>query len=178
MKENASPRSTRDGASLNSPASSIPETARRWAEIARLLTLSQRTLARLLTGVAPLSESERMLLWVCSQAPDEGLAQVGLADALGMSPGQVSSLVERLRTAELLESSRSTTDRRRCLWRLTGEGRGCLEAAGRRLAERVDELNSHLSHSEQELLHVLLERVASKSLPGSMATSGRKERAA
>lgn len=168
-------------------ASAIPDTAKNWSEIARLLTLSQRTLGRLLTGVAPVSESELMLLWVCSKSAGEpsageddvpsaeGQAQVGLAEALGMSPGQVSSLVERLRSRDLLESNRSTSDRRRRLWRLTSGGRDCLADAGRVLAERAGDLNRHLNPSEQDLLRDLLQRVASTN---HNASTGRKERAA
>ena len=122
---------------------------------------------------------EKFMEQVAASTPSVGhcntmgtaLSMNSLAEALGMSPGQVSSLVERLRSRDLLESNRSTSDRRRRLWRLTSAGRDCLADAGRVLAERAGDLNRHLNPSEQDLLRDLLQRVASTN---HNASTGRK----
>lgn len=149
------------------------DSSRQWAEIARLLTHSQRCLQRLTCELEP-SESEWVLLWVCSEAPTEGMAQVAFAGALGVSPAQVSVNVERLREQGWLESNRCANDRRRRLWRLTDAGRQVLKQAGRELTERLSALEFEVSVEELNAVRTLLGKLIS-SLNSS---SGRKERAA
>ena len=50
------------------------------------------------------------------------LAQQDLATAVGVSPAQMSSLVEGLRKRGLMEMKRSPVDRRRQVWQLLAQG--------------------------------------------------------
>jgi DNA-binding MarR family transcriptional regulator len=77
-------------------------------------------------------EQEFMVLWVCRAAP--GLVQKALARQLGVSPAQVSSLVEGLRRQGLLDGRRPAGDRRRQEWHLTQAGHTLLDAVDRDLA--------------------------------------------
>jgi len=71
-----------------------------------------------------------LVLWMLSSTSDESrtdcnaqeLNQVTLATALGMSPAQLSAVLEQLRRRQLVESRRSTADRRRQHWQLTPAG--------------------------------------------------------
>lgn len=155
------------------PKSDRADCSSHWADLARLLTLSQRSLQRLISDLGP-SESEWVLLWVCSEAPAEGMPQVAFAESLGISPAQVSALVERLRERGRLESNRCPQDRRRRLWRLTDSGRQSLELASQQLAQRLAELPSPLDRDELASIRQRLE-----SLIASLAKpAGRKARAA
>ena len=98
-----------------------------------------------------------------SRRPPEGIAQVALAESIGMSAGQISQLVDRLGAVKLIESTRSASDRRRRLWRVTDAGRDTLFEAGCRLAIRVEELDRRLSHVELGTLKDFLERLSAET---------------
>ena len=74
-----------------------------------------------------LSEAEFRLLWLLRNSShttkaDNLLDQKSLSDRLGLSPAQVSAVVERLRKKNLIEGFASLTDRRRQVWQLSAEG--------------------------------------------------------
>src|SRR5262245_8541373 len=69
-----------------------------------------------------LGEPELQLLWCLHQDAGEGVDQTTIAQRLVFSPAQVSSLVERLRKLGWIEQRPMASDRRRHLWRLSGEG--------------------------------------------------------
>lgn len=146
-------------------------TTQHWAEVARLLTLSQRSLQRLIAGMEPV-EADWVLLWVCSQAPPQGMPQVAFAHALGISAAQVSVMVERLREQGWLESTRCVSDRRKRLWRVTESGLAILHQAGAELTRRIDCLESPIELTELDSLRQLLEKLAA-SLNSSQGRKGR-----
>ena len=111
------------------------ETESTWVGLLRALSrcgrLAQRALAVQLD--ASLSPSQAMLLWTCHELESQDASQLELARHVGVSPGQISGLVEELRRRDLIASERSPRDRRRQTWRLTHAGR-----------ELVRELNTQL----------------------------------
>jgi DNA-binding MarR family transcriptional regulator len=78
-----------------------------------------------------LGEAEFRLLWAlaASQSSDDDspLDQSGLAEALVVSPAQVSGLVERLRSQGLIDSRPVGGDRRRSAWGLSVPGELAVE---------------------------------------------------
>ncbi|MDP6444680.1 MAG: helix-turn-helix domain-containing protein [Pirellulaceae bacterium] len=114
------------------------EVASRWTHIAQLTTACSRNLRRWLAeqGDPELGEMEILLLFLCAEAAGDrgGFSQVELASALGVSPAQTSSLVERLRQSGLLLGTRSQVDRRRQVWRASREGEHRLHKILSRLA--------------------------------------------
>ncbi|PQO30669.1 hypothetical protein C5Y96_14485 [Blastopirellula marina] len=74
-----------------------------------------------------LSENAFFVLVLCQQNLDRPLSQSRLAKTVGLSPAQLSNLVEQLRQEGWIEASRDDRDRRRQYWTLTDEGNRRLE---------------------------------------------------
>ncbi len=84
-----------------------------------------RRAARALTDWArqfALSEPEFQLLWCLRLLVGGGFDQTTLASRLALSPAQVSTSVERLRTQGWIAQNQVAGDRRRNLWQLTPQG--------------------------------------------------------
>ena len=77
-------------------------------------------------------ETEFRLLWLLRERSDISAAasteQSALAEQLGISPAQVSAIVEKLRTQRAITPVTDRKDRRRQLWQLTASGREGFEA--------------------------------------------------
>jgi len=86
--------------------------------------LRARLIERL--GVRGLGDGDFWVLWLCSLAAPNGFVQHELAASAGVSPAQMSGLVERLRQRGLLAGCRGDRDRRRQYWRLTPAGEDLL----------------------------------------------------
>lgn len=69
-----------------------------------------------------LSENAFFILILCQRNQDRPLSQSALAKTVGLSPAQLSNLVEQLRQDGWIEASRDANDRRRQYWALTQEG--------------------------------------------------------
>ena len=82
-----------------------------------------------------LSETDFLILGACRRLGDAGLAQGSLAGLVGLSPAQLSSVVERLRQRGWLEVRRSESDRRRQFLRLSPLGFDHLAESDRRIAD-------------------------------------------
>ena len=96
-----------------------------WIEFAeQVLVCARRVRARLAAAASRqgLSEPEVELLWACAKSPPSGRSQNELAGDLAVSPAHISSVVERLRRAGLLQCAVAEGDRRLRLWRLTPAG--------------------------------------------------------
>ena len=106
-----------------------------------------RNLAKLLKN-SGLNEAEFRLLWLLqrgrvaqlSSAPD----QKQLAEDLGLSPAQVSALVERLSSIQAIRTSSSQKDRRRQLWKIDTLGRELLEKVVLRLSDTTSRRSVNL----------------------------------
>ena len=101
-----------------------------------------RQLAGALRGLA-VNETEFRLLWLLSQQAAAGLEQRRLAEQLGVSPAQVSSVVEKLRSQQLIEPIINRADRRRQHWQLTPVGQHQLQLT-------VVEVESRIGHTDSE----------------------------
>jgi DNA-binding MarR family transcriptional regulator len=102
----------------------------------RLIAAGRSTARRLdsLVRDYDLNEAGFRLLWTLKKKP-AFLDQKQLADELGLSAAQVSSLVERLRMHELIEARTAPGDRRRQPWKLTSSGRKLIEKIVREFAK-------------------------------------------
>jgi len=69
-----------------------------------------------------LHENALFVLFLCLDRQSNPPSQSVLAKSIGLSPAQISNVVEQLRRDGLLSSFRDVHDRRRQLWRLTPEG--------------------------------------------------------
>jgi DNA-binding MarR family transcriptional regulator len=93
----------------------------------------RQTMARLLAEL-DLNDTELLLLWVCGGAGKDGIAQNRLAAAVGLSPGQVSGLVDRMGRQGWIAPCERPGDRRRRLWQITPMGREARDRVLARLA--------------------------------------------
>jgi DNA-binding MarR family transcriptional regulator len=108
-------------------------------------------------AASELTEQEFLTLWLCAEAPAGCRGQGELASALGVSPAQMSGLVERLRQRNLLQVERLGNDRRRQVWQLTAGGTSVLASACSQLAADR-EFCGWLSTAEIALLQSLIAR--------------------
>ena len=69
-----------------------------------------------------LTDTEFLVMWWCYQAEGEPMVQGELAGQIGLSPAQLSGIVDRLNKRSLLHLTRSTRDRRCQLLQLTPSG--------------------------------------------------------
>src|SRR5206468_2576310 len=104
-----------------------------------------------------LSDTELLVVWLCSGG---GRIQVELALAIGISPAQMSGMVERLRSRGLVAMHRLAMDRRRQIWRTTAVGQSLLAAAAEHLNELAAGISRGLSAEEQSAAEGLCERLA------------------
>ena len=74
-----------------------------------------------------LSEPEFQILWCLRSAPGNGCDQTTIARQLACSPAQISTTVERMRTAGWITQQNAPGDRRRRLWQLSAQGQVLLE---------------------------------------------------
>jgi DNA-binding MarR family transcriptional regulator len=140
--------------------------AQRLLELVLHLSATSRALRRRLAALAArvdLTEHELLAIWLCASA---GRAQGELAATLGISPAQMSGLVERLRARGLVEREWLTHDRRRHVWRTSAGGREVLASAVPPLQELARELVRWLREEEQSSLAALCRRLASADRPG------------
>src|SRR5215510_7646639 len=102
-----------------------------------------------------LSDTELLVVWLCSGG---GRIQVDLAGAIGISPAQMSGMVERLRSRGLVAMHRLAMDRRRQVWRTTQAGQTLLAEAADHLNQLATCIRGALSDVEQNAAEDLCER--------------------
>jgi len=121
------------------------------------------------TATLDISDTELIVTWMCS---GEGRVQVELAGATGISPAQMSGLVERLRSRGLVAMHRQARDRRRQIWRVTPVGQALLVRAAQYLEELAACLGEQFSAEEQLLAQSLCQRLAEAATTGTPARQG------
>src|SRR5262245_34273979 len=89
-----------------------------------------------------LSDTELLVIWLCSGG---GRVQVELAGLIGISPAQMSGMVERLRSRGLVAMHRLAMDRRRQVWRTTPCGQSLLSHAAKHLNELAASVGEDLA---------------------------------
>lgn len=102
---------------------------------------------------------ELLVLWLCHETAEPGIAQTDLVAEIGVSAAQMSGLVERLRQQDLLAAKRCDSDRRKQYWNLTNQGKRLLDEIQADLSVVSHGLSKHLSVDEQRLLASLLQRL-------------------
>ena len=125
------------------------------------IAVAGRQLKRVLTRFlddCDLNDTELLLLWVCHGAGVEGIAQNRLADSVGLSPAQVSGLVERMGRRNLIERYSGSADRRRRLWKISSTGRQTLGEVLARLAPADSACEMHVEPAGAHDLVRLLAR--------------------
>lgn len=116
----------------------------------------RRQLGEMATALA-LSDSELLVIWFCRGA---GRVQVELAGAIGVSPAQMSGIVERLRSRGLVAVHRMARDRRRQVWRTSPVGQALLDDAAPRLEDLSRSFDDVLSPDEQQAAATICQRLA------------------
>ena len=111
-------------------------------------------------SVAGLSDSELLTVWLCLDDEGRGMVQGELAAALGVSPAQMSGIVERLRQRGLIEMQRQALDRRRQLWRGTASAKVTFAQMIRPLAAIAAGLAASLPAADQQAVQSLCRRLA------------------
>jgi len=99
-------------------------------------------------------------LYVVGQSSGESLRVGEVAEAIGLTVGGASKIVDRIVRAGFLRRESDPTDRRASRVLLTETGRQILDAASQTYeAEMADLLDSALSPKQQELMHRLVRSV-------------------
>jgi MarR family transcriptional regulator, negative regulator of the multidrug operon emrRAB len=75
-----------------------------------------------------LNEGRYSVLQTLARAGDDGLSQAELAERLGQSESNVSTLIERMQRDGLVDRSRSEADRRKRVLLISSRGRSTLDA--------------------------------------------------
>ena len=123
---------------MNSSLDTICQQISQGRQLARQLTL-------VLRGQS-LNEVDFRVLWLLSRQGSMRLEQRGIAEQLGVSPAQVSTLVEKLRRQNLIDPHINDGDPRRQHWQLTSLGRERFGAA----VAIVEHFLTLQPHSQQE----------------------------
>jgi DNA-binding MarR family transcriptional regulator len=103
-----------------------------------------------------LSDARFTVLQIVRDALPRGCTQTELAERLQQSESSVSTLVDRMRAADLLYRLRSKSDRRKCLLVLTDHARETLDKLEACHHERMAELLSCYKSEQLRDLAVLL----------------------
>lgn len=124
-------------------------------ELFWLLRRALHTMRRDVHEQVDLTPSRHRLLRVVARGP-EPQRQTALAVALDVVPRSITSLVDDLERAGLVERLHDPTDRRATLVAVTQQGRAVLAEADLQRRRHADELLARLEPGEQdELLHLL-----------------------
>ena len=114
----------------------------------------------------------RILYWLKMRAEDGaeggGLLPSELSRFQGVTPNTMSSLLNSLREAELIEQSNHPQDRRKRIIKITPRALELLQVVGPVHHNYIHELFTDLSEEERQILITLLRKL-SQSLWGKMA---------
>jgi len=133
--------------------------AERLLRLVHWTSAASRQLRRRLAEVAlaiDLSDAELLVVWLCR---GDGHVQVELAGAIGISPAQMSGLVERLRIRGLVAMHRLAMDRRRQVWRTSPAGESLLGGVAGQLDELAAAVGTTLTEDQQQAALSLCERL-------------------
>jgi DNA-binding MarR family transcriptional regulator len=134
-------------------------------ELFWLLRRALHTMRRDVREQVDLTPSRHRLLRVVAREP-EPQRQTALAAALDVVPRSVTSLVDDLERAGLVERRPDPTDRRATLVAATDEGRAVLAEADRQRRRHAEQLLARLEPAEQTELLQLLHRLVDEPEDG------------
>lgn len=134
--------------------------AERFLALVHYSSAAGRHLRRQLAEVAAaagLSDGELLVVWLCRGG---GRVQVELAAAIGVSPAQMSGMVERLRSRGLVDMHRPSRDRRRQVWCTSQAGFALLDGLAPRLEALAAGIDVSMPPTDQHAMVALCSRVA------------------
>lgn len=142
-----------------------------WSGFLRMHTVLYRELDRRLTTSRQMRLSTYDVLLRLAWAGDAGLRMTDLAEQVFLTSGGLTRLADRLEGAGLITRTRSTTDLRGYVARITRPGRVALRRANRQHLDDVRELFlNHLTEQEQHVLAGVWRRLkATNAGPGPVA---------
>jgi len=123
--------------------------------IVRAVSLHSRKLGR----VAGLTVPQLLTLRAVADAGPGGTTASEILDDVGVSPGTLSGIVQRLVTAGQLQRARSQQDRRRVVLTLTASGRDVLASSPRPLQARFVERFEALPPGQRQRLVEALDQI-------------------
>jgi len=156
---------------------SSPAAASQWLRAVQTVSFFGRQLRRALGELAEplgLSDTACLVLWACAEGPSEGQAQHELAPLVGVSPAQLSGLVEQLYSQGWLIPRRPAHDRRRQYWRLTPAG---VELVDRLLEAVAARLTGPAILSPTDQSHLIAQLTDLSAALAPVAPQRRKEAA-
>ena len=112
-----------------------------------------------------LTEGRHAVLSVLVRAGDGGCSQAELADSLGQSESNVSTLIERMHRDGLVNRSRSDFDRRKRILLITPAGRTKLESVESHRITWAAKLLQGLPPQEQSRLFAILQKLGNSLEP-------------
>lgn len=117
-----------------------------------------------------LNEIRYSVIKMVHEASPHGCSQTDLADALSQSESSISTLVERMRTDNLVYRLRSKLDRRKRVLILTERGQSILQQIEQCHAERLEQMMRNFGPEQRlrlsQLLEELLSHLDARSRPG------------
>lgn len=123
--------------------------------IVRAVSLHSHRLGR----TSGLTVPQLLTLRAVHASGPQGTTATEILDDVGVSPGTLSGIVQRLVQAGLLLRERSDQDRRRVVLTVSATGRGVLDAAPRPLQARFVEQLEALPPSERQNIIAALQRI-------------------
>lgn len=133
-----------------------------WSDLTQLVSVCGREMRRALAGCIAecgVTTNEFLLLWACDQPTEDDPPQNELAATIGVSPAQLSGLVERMTQQGVLLAHRRDDDRRKRFLRLSEAGRELFERCTRKLDAVSHQLNRQVSAAEQTRASDLLRQL-------------------
>jgi DNA-binding MarR family transcriptional regulator len=121
-------------------------------------------------GQFNLTDGRHAVLAALARAGEVGCSQAELADRLGQSESNISTLIERMQRDGLVDRSRSVADRRKRVLRVTSAGLASLESVDAKRTAWSGQLLSGIPTEECPKLLTLLQRLG-ESLEPSFAIS-------
>lgn len=128
-----------------------------------LLRVSQIVRLRLndWLGRFELNDGRHSVLAVLAGAAQEGCSQAELAERLGQSESNISTLIERMQRDGLVNRLRSNADRRKRVLLITSEGRSALESVDSSRSAWAGRLLNGISADDRPRLYALLQQLGS-----------------
>lgn len=124
----------------------------------RLLRVSQNIRLRLneWLGRFEMNDGRHAVLVVLAGKDERGCSQAQLAERLGQSESNVSTLIERMQRDGLVSRSKSDADRRKRVLQITSDGRSVLASIDANRATWAGRLLSGMSTNDRQRLYDLL----------------------
>ena len=106
-----------------------------------------------------LNDGRYTVLQTLAMAGNNGFSQAELADRLGQSESNVSTLIERMQRDGLVDRSRSEADRRKRVLLISSRGRSTLDGVDERRSQWTEHLFTGMSVADSSQLMTLLNQL-------------------